>query len=166
MKISVPKFVIHEGPSIQTSLLQPWANDPVFNCIFIVKLFFRRKTLQMQRAESRARPSSKQRTTSSSSSIFNESLEEAMFENKSIGRMDVLMESTAVHYRPMHGSSGRQRTDTIREKIALTMSKLISWSEQIAHGMDYLSSKRVIHGDLACRYTILFYFLYPKSKVF
>ena len=39
----------------------------------------------------------------------------------------------------------------LKENITLTMSRLISWSEQIASGMAYLSSKKVVHGDLACR---------------
>ena len=65
-------------------------------------------------------------------------------------RMDVLMEAGAAHYVPIH-SAGRQRTDTLKEKINLTMSKLISWSKQVANGMDYLSSRNVIHGDLASR---------------
>ena len=65
--------------------------------------------------------------------------------------MDVLMEAGAAHYVPIH-SAGRQRTDTLKEKINLTMSKLISWSKQVANGMDYLSSRNVIHGDLASRY--------------
>lgn len=100
-------------------------------------------------------------TSSTSSSLLNESiLSEATLEEPelpeqhatpaAVKRMDVLMEVEAVHYRPMN----RKRTDTIRENITLTMSKLISWSEQIANGMDYLSSKNVVHGDLACRYYI------------
>ena len=48
-------------------------------------------------------------------------------------------------------SLGVPRRDTIKESITLTMSRLISWSEQIASGMVYLSSKKVVHGDLACR---------------
>ena len=48
------------------------------------------------------------------------------------------------------------RRDTIKESITLTMSRLISWSEQIASGMVYLSSKKVVHGDLACRYNTTF----------
>ena len=75
--------------------------------------------------------------------------------------MDVLMEAGAAHYVPIH-SAGRQRTDTLKEKINLTMSKLISWSKQVANGMDYLSSRNVIHGDLASRWT--FYFLWENFK--
>ena len=48
-------------------------------------------------------------------------------------------------------SGPRERHGTIKENITLTMSRLISWSEQIASGMSYLSSKKVVHGDLACR---------------
>ena len=32
---------------------------------------------------------------------------------------------------------------------------MISWSKQIANGMDYLSSRKVVHGDLACRNILL-----------
>ena len=72
-------------------------------------------------------------------------------------RMDVLMEAGAVHYVPLHNNASitaRQRTDTIKEKLTLTMSRLISWSKQVANGMDYLSSRKVVHGDLACRYML------------
>ena len=80
------------------------------------------------------------------------------------------MEAEAVHYqrpqyRSMNGGGNnstagailrnpgvpRERHGTIKENITLTMSRLISWSEQIASGMSYLSSKKVVHGDLACR---------------
>ena len=93
-----------------------------------------------------------QRTASTSSSILNGSLlEESEEVNALPSRMDVVLEAAeTVHYRPMF--SHRARTDTIKEKITLTMSRLISWSEQVANGMDYLSSKNVVHGDLACRY--------------
>ena len=98
-----------------------------------------------------------QRTASTSSSILNGSLlEESEEVNAPLpcSRMDVVLEAAeTVHYRPMF--SHRARTDTIKEKITLTMSRLISWSEQVANGMDYLSSKNVVHGDLACRYVII-----------
>ena len=122
--------------------------------------------MQMQRAESRAQM--KPRTVSTSSSAMlngnisllegeNEAAEAV--EPQSASRMDVVMEAETVHYRPMFS---RARTDTIKEKITLTMSKLISWSEQVANGMDYLSSKNVVHGDLACRYVLcLIYYLLP-----
>ena len=113
--------------------------------------------MQMQRAESRAQMKTQQpqRTASTSSSILNGSLlEQPESINEEVNatlpsRMDVVLEAETVHYRPMF--SHRARTDTIKEKITLTMSRLISWSEQVANGMDYLSSKNVVHGDLACR---------------
>ena len=115
--------------------------------------------MQMQRAESRAQMKTQQqqpqRTASTSSSILNGSLleqPESISEEVNAtlpSRMDVVLEAETVHYRPMF--SHRARTDTIKEKITLTMSRLISWSEQVANGMDYLSSKNVVHGDLACR---------------
>ena len=101
-----------------------------------------------------------QRTASTSSSILNGSLlEQPESINEEVNatlpsRMDVVLEAETVHYRPMF--SHRARTDTIKEKITLTMSRLISWSEQVANGMDYLSSKNVVHGDLACRYVIMY----------
>ena len=99
----------------------------------------------MQRAESRAqmKPQRTTSTASTASSILNGSLLEG---NSSTdvaqlpSRMDVVLEAETVHYRPMFS---RARTDTIKEKITLTMSRLISWSEQVANGMDYLSSKNV-----------------------
>ena len=91
-------------------------------------------------------------TASASSSVLNGSslldCENEATASEAVNKMDVVMEAGTVHYRPMFS---RARTDTIKEKIALTMSKLISWSEQVANGMDYLSSKNVVHGDLACR---------------
>ena len=127
----------------------------------------------MQRNESRAqmRPGKSPRSPSTSSSILSGSIlgeenlsneAEAETEDGSVfstkeetnsrpTRMDVLMEAGAAHYVPIH-TAGRQRTDTLKEKINLTMSKLITWSKQVANGMDYLSSRNVIHGDLASRY--------------
>ena len=140
---------------------------------------FRRKTLQLQRESSRANHQVK--TRSSTASYFNfESPNEAGGEisnseartpTSAKSRMDVQMEAEAVHYqrpqyRSMNGNNNsvgamlrnhtsgplpRERHGTIKENITLTMSRLISWSEQIASGMSYLSSKKVVHGDLACR---------------
>jgi FMS-like tyrosine kinase 1 len=150
------------------------------------KLAFRRKTLQIQRAESRAAqnqrppPSSSAaagRTTSTSSSTFNETVTESIldeededeggtnyqertYENvpnaRSSSRMEIVLEATAsaAHYLPMMPTP-RKRTETVKEKIHLTMSRLISWSEQIATGMTYLASMKVVHGDLACRNILL-----------
>ncbi|CAG7666341.1 unnamed protein product, partial [Allacma fusca] len=39
----------------------------------------------------------------------------------------------------------------------ITKSDLISWSQQIAAGMEYLGSMKVIHGDLATRNVLLFH---------
>ena len=38
---------------------------------------------------------------------------------------------------------------------SITNRDLISWSVQIARGMDYLVSKKVLHGDLAARNVLL-----------
>lgn len=40
-------------------------------------------------------------------------------------------------------------------EIAINTSTLISWSFQISRGMDYLASKKIIHGDLAARNVLL-----------
>ena len=77
----------------------------------------------MQRAESRAqmKPQRTTSTASTASSILNGSLLEG---NSSTdvaqlpSRMDVVLEAETVHYRPMFS---RARTDTIKEKITLTV---------------------------------------------
>ena len=143
--------------------------------------YFRRKTLQLQRESSRANHQVKTRSSTASYFNFESPNEAGGGEISSLNsevrtptsaksRMDVQMEAEAVHYqrpqyRSMNGggnnstagailrnpSGPRERHGTIKENITLTMSRLISWSEQIASGMSYLSSKKVVHGDLACR---------------
>ena len=50
-------------------------------------------------------------------------------------------------------------TDDYQEENqnCFTTRDLISWSLQIAHGMDYLGSKKVLHGDFAARNVLLAY---------
>ncbi len=125
------------------------------------KSAYRRKTLQIQRAQARANRESltsqtptkqrfSSRTISTNSSNFN--CEDEL--NMSNEGTDVFVSEESARYRPMHALASRARTDTIKEKLSLTMSKLISWSAQVANGMEYLASKKVVHGDLACRYII------------
>ncbi len=77
-------------------------------------------------------------------------------------RMVTLEEkSGTAHYlqmRPhthLHGPPRRSSSSAKREKVPLTLTKLISWAQQISSGMEYLSSKKVLHGDLACRNILL-----------
>ncbi|XP_054744163.1 vascular endothelial growth factor receptor 1 isoform X4 [Anastrepha obliqua] len=41
------------------------------------------------------------------------------------------------------------------EAMTITTTDLVSWSFQVARGMDYLSSRKVLHGDLAARNILL-----------
>ncbi|XP_046638612.1 vascular endothelial growth factor receptor kdr-like [Daphnia pulicaria] len=45
--------------------------------------------------------------------------------------------------------------DTKFHGLTMSTADLISWSFQIARGMDYLTSKKVLHGDLAARNVLL-----------
>ena len=58
---------------------------------------------------------------------------------------------------PPDWSLNYQADADIQDAISNTFSTrdLISWSLQIARGMDYLVSKKVLHGDLAARNVLL-----------
>ncbi|KAI9559362.1 hypothetical protein GHT06_016151 [Daphnia sinensis] len=49
----------------------------------------------------------------------------------------------------------QQDPETQTHQSSICTADLISWSFQIARGMDYLASKKVIHGDLAARNVLL-----------
>uniref|UniRef100_A0A7G3AU30 Protein tyrosine kinase n=1 Tax=Lutzomyia longipalpis TaxID=7200 RepID=A0A7G3AU30_LUTLO len=51
--------------------------------------------------------------------------------------------------------NSKLRESSLKEQSSLTTSHLLSWSFQVARGMEFLSSKRVIHGDLAARNILL-----------
>lgn len=46
------------------------------------------------------------------------------------------------------------KTDST-EAMSVTTTDLISWAFQVARGMDYLASRKVLHGDLAARNILL-----------
>ncbi|XP_046457985.1 vascular endothelial growth factor receptor 1-like [Daphnia pulex] len=49
----------------------------------------------------------------------------------------------------------QQDPDANVHGLTMTTADLISWSFQIARGMDYLASRKVLHGDLAARNVLL-----------
>ena len=55
---------------------------------------------------------------------------------------------------PLSPTSPDQSTTSLVTPI-FTLSQLISWAMEISRGMEYLSSKGVVHGDLAARNVLL-----------
>ncbi|XP_043065333.1 vascular endothelial growth factor receptor 1 isoform X13 [Drosophila ficusphila] len=47
------------------------------------------------------------------------------------------------------------RSNYVSEAMMVTTTDLVSWAFQVARGMDYLSSRNVLHGDLATRNILL-----------
>ena len=43
----------------------------------------------------------------------------------------------------------------VRDAVPVCSKDLLCWAYQVARGMDYLASKKVMHGDLACRNILL-----------
>ncbi|XP_046456193.1 vascular endothelial growth factor receptor kdr-like [Daphnia pulex] len=56
---------------------------------------------------------------------------------------------------PMSFGVCQEDPDTKFHELTMSTADLISWSFQIARGMDYLTSKKVLHGDLAARNVLL-----------
>ncbi|CAG7816159.1 unnamed protein product, partial [Allacma fusca] len=71
------------------------------------------------------------------------------------------LESNLKHYSRIYKNFTKDQMDNYKphysdaSKIINTLD-LISWSQQIAAGMRYLETKKVIHGDLATRNILLF----------
>ncbi|XP_055376081.1 platelet-derived growth factor receptor alpha isoform X2 [Condylostylus longicornis] len=47
------------------------------------------------------------------------------------------------------------KSDSATDQLEITTSHLVSWAFQVARGMDYLASRKVLHGDLAARNILL-----------
>lgn len=55
-----------------------------------------------------------------------------------------------------NNSSQSNNSDYIRAPLRLiTTTDLVCWAFQVARGMNYLSSRKVLHGDLAARNILL-----------
>ncbi|XP_057368363.2 vascular endothelial growth factor receptor 1-like [Daphnia carinata] len=63
--------------------------------------------------------------------------------------------STTDTEAPEWWNYGHQEEQATATNKAISTRDLISWSFQIARGMDYLASKKVLHGDLAARNVLL-----------
>lgn len=64
---------------------------------------------------------------------------------------------SSLKYAHVHGCYAETSFTTKNndDKRSITTSDLISWLFQVARGMNYLSSRRVFHGDLAARNVLL-----------
>ena len=51
--------------------------------------------------------------------------------------------------------SNMQGDYNVRDAVPVCSKDLLCWAYQVARGMDYLASKKVMHGDLACRNILL-----------
>ena len=78
---------------------------------------------------------------------------------------DAVTDSTYIHAKdieycelfPTSSKSGCKNggEDSSAQFGTVTTRHLLSWSFQIAKGMEYLASKRIVHGDLAARNILL-----------
>ncbi len=92
---------------------------------------------------------------------------EIMTQSKSLGKpISPKFTGKDIRYsvQPLVRSASRSREDYSGPLISssfayhedfLTMGDLFTWALHIAKGMEYLSSKRFLHGDLACRNILL-----------
>ncbi len=55
------------------------------------------------------------------------------------------------HYLNSSARNSRRFTFSSDDEDFLTMGDLFTWGLHVAKGMDFLSSRRFLHGDLACR---------------
>lgn len=67
---------------------------------------------------------------------------------------------TTLHDKLDLDDSASTRTGTITRAGKLNTSRLVKWTRQIASGMEFLSLKNIVHGDLALRNVLL-----PRSDV-
>jgi serine/threonine protein kinase len=74
------------------------------------------------------------------------------FENQIVDG-EVVIKPTYANVKKATSSSYVLAPETLQ--VPIKTADLISWSFQVANGMNYLSSRKIIHGDLAARNVLL-----------